>query len=1647
MMKFKFTLLFFACVLFTLNTVAQCVVKATASSTVIFCGNEVKLAATHVPGSYVFETDFNTGAGVGWGTTPNAVYTNPCGAPFDGSPYLWFDNSSANPRTAVSAAYDLSTGGSICFVMRFAKQDDGSPCEGPDLEDEGVFLDYSLDGTNWANIEYYSPNGGFDPERINWKEYCVIIPDSAKTASTKIRWHQPNASPPTVPGSTDFAFDHWGLENILVTTNDPNFIYKWEHTGIVKGDGSTPIVKPIATTTYNVAYYDTSGLTNDSCNASVTITTSLPVVTALALDPIVCPEEDARLIAISSLINPVPTDCGLENYQGCVPGRSNATEVTLGNGNTIPAYNGGEENPYGDFGTATYTAQFLYHADQLNAQGMSAGRITSLSFDVPSIQANGNTSSTSKNLPNFRIAISCTNKTTMNAFESGMMEVYSPRTQKVATGRNDYFFENAFRWDGKTNIVVEICWYYPDGESSSYNQSEYPATRGYNPGYQSSRASTTNFSDGFCDKSNQIAADSYLPNTIFGFCIPKNPELEYTWTPSEAFSDNDSSYAVATLGHNTTTYTVTVGEVGGVPGCEVSADVEVLVQKPQISFIPTDPEICSGDSIEIIANIDAIGVAISPVLFSKTVNATIPDPPLIGTPPGLTSTINVAGISPVALNAGSIVKVCMNIDHDRLSELQVSLTSPSGTVINLVDRIGGEGDDYINTCFTLTGAALPPNGAPYTGEWSPANPFTNFAGNNANGNWVLRVRDYVGGYLVTPVPPVFDTVSGDLLNWSIDINGSQPNFITYFEWQNAATLNRNDSVVVKSGTSDTTTYTVYATDQAGCETTEEVTVKVTPPSVPEITIAESVNNFCEGDETVIFTATPVNGGARPSYQWYKNGGPVGLDQSTYTPSTLEDGDVITAKLTSSEACAAPLEVTSTGITMVINDFDDANFTYATATFCSNDANTISPSGPVTAGGVWTINPVPTAGFNSTTGAFTPNLMGDDSYDIKYVTSNACPDSNEVTVSVVTDVNAAFTYPKTSYCVSEDNTFANFTTGTAGTFSANDGGLFFENTSNGEINIKKSTPGTYEVYNIITGGGDCGEAKDTFDIIINALPDALFNVLGTDYCTKNGIEVALTPALAGGTFSGNGVYVDTFKVDSVALGSHTIRYDITDVKGCIDSSFQSTKVNPLPNAAFQGLDAQYCIDASSATLAGTVSGGTFKGPGIASNLFSPAAAGVGTHTITYTRANAFGCVDSTSQQVTINGLPDASFTGLILDNCVYDVSYGLVPALNGGVFSGKGITDSIFDPAIVGSGNYTITYNITDVNGCKSNSSQPVNIYERPVVTTDGDTSLCVGESASLFVSALNSTYRWSPGVTLNDSISATPLATPTATTTYTVSVTDEFCINSGSVEVIVNEIPVADAGADASKCPQDIIQLTAENVLGADFLWSPADGLSNPNIFNPMCNVPTNTTYTLTVTKNGCVATSELTITNDPLPIASFTFNKDSLNVDFVGNTADGITFWKWDFGDRTNPSFQKSPSHAFAQIGTFIITLIVRNPCGADTVVFEIDVTGGIGSGGTGGDSTTSVQPTQVLNASVNLYPNPFNDGITLDVEAKKQLNFTYEIINLLGQTTFLSQETIIKSGLNSLKLDNSQFGEGQVFFVKLNLEDEIAIYKVIKQ
>jgi hypothetical protein len=53
-----------------------------------------------------------------------------------------------------------------------------------------------------------------------------------------------------------------------------------------------------------------------------------------------------------------------------------------------------------------------------------------------------------------------------------------------------------------------------------------------------------------------------------------------------------------------------------------------------------------------------------------------------------------------------------------------------------------------------------------------------------------------------------------------------------------------------------------------------------------------ITNYNDG----VFTATSTNSGTNPTYQWYLNGATVGTNSSTYTNTSLQNGDVITCNL-------------------------------------------------------------------------------------------------------------------------------------------------------------------------------------------------------------------------------------------------------------------------------------------------------------------------------------------------------------------------------------------------------------------------------------------------------------------------------------------------------------------------------------------------------------------------------------------------------------------------------------------------------------------------------------------------------------------------------------------------------------------------------
>lgn len=87
--------------------------------------------------------------------------------------------------------------------MRYSANEGGSDCENPDLPNEGVHIQYSINnGATWVEIDYWDPNGGTDPGLTSWSQYCRDVPLAAQTANTKIRWVQLANSGDAVLGRT-----------------------------------------------------------------------------------------------------------------------------------------------------------------------------------------------------------------------------------------------------------------------------------------------------------------------------------------------------------------------------------------------------------------------------------------------------------------------------------------------------------------------------------------------------------------------------------------------------------------------------------------------------------------------------------------------------------------------------------------------------------------------------------------------------------------------------------------------------------------------------------------------------------------------------------------------------------------------------------------------------------------------------------------------------------------------------------------------------------------------------------------------------------------------------------------------------------------------------------------------------------------------------------------------------------------------------------------------------------------------------------------------------------------------------------------------------------------------------------------------------
>lgn len=123
----------------------------------------------------------------------------------------------------------------------------------------------------------------------------------------------------------------------------------------------------------------------------------------------------------------------------------------------------------------------------------------------------------------------------------------------------------------------------------------------------------------------------------------------------------------------------------------------------------------------------------------------------------ITSTINVQDSFVIG-----DANIQINIEHEYVSDLIISLQSPTGTIVELTSANGGSADDYTNTLFDDQATTpITEGNPPYTGSFIPEQPLSNFEGEEALGEWTLTITDRF----------VFD--GGQLIDWNLELCADQ----------------------------------------------------------------------------------------------------------------------------------------------------------------------------------------------------------------------------------------------------------------------------------------------------------------------------------------------------------------------------------------------------------------------------------------------------------------------------------------------------------------------------------------------------------------------------------------------------------------------------------------------------------------------------------------------------------------------------------------------------------------------------------------------------------------------------------------------------------------------------------------------------------
>ncbi len=732
------------------------------------------------------------------------------------------------------------------------------------------------------------------------------------------------------------------------------------------------------------------------------------------------------------------------------------------------------------------------------------------------------------------------------------------------------------------------------------------------------------------------------------------------------------------------------------------------------------------------------------------------------------------------------------------------------------------------------------------------------------------------GYGYVDVGPCNEPVTSQYQCAPSVANFTAPPGFQYYNWWNndySAIVGTGATLSMSPLPATGTTFHVelIPINNSSCRDTLSAVVN---PSLPSA-YAGPDEQICAG-QSIPIGVTPVPG---YTYQWSP---PDYLSDPNISNPISSAPVPVTYTLTVTDAYGC---IASDAASVMMNAMPAPDFTVADIDQCIYQNNFSFHNTTSISGGTYSI--VWNFGDGSTSTANDPqhhySFPGTYTVTLTATSDLGCINIKTQQVIVLEKPSVSFLPNNPTQCVTNNNfIFYNSTT-------INVGGLSYVwHFGDGETSTQQNpthhyaASGNYTVQLVVTSTAGCTDSI-TGSVVVTALPVAAFGITDPPQCLiNNSFSFTNTSSLPGETLTyhwdfgdGSSSNLQTPVHQYTSSGNYNVVLTVTSPTGCTDNISHSLIVFPKPTVAFAPSANMQCLRGNTISFAnnslittGSISYHWSFGDGTFSVLVNPshAYAATGVYTVQLIATSDNGCIDSTSQLITINPNPQiiagttTSATicrgSSITLNAGGGSSYNWFPAT---ALNCSSCANPVATPLT------DISYIVTGLNNfnCAGRDTVKITVIQ-PFTMQALGSNVCVGGSTGLHASGA-ATYFWQPAAGLNRTDISNPTAAPLSTTMYTVVGYDtSHCFTDTAwVPVTVFALPAVSLGADLT-LPTGTTQVLNANITNGpiiSWLWTPANFLNCNTCPAPVATIHKDMTYTVTVKNiHGCVASDEIRI-------------------------------------------------------------------------------------------------------------------------------------------------------------------------------------------